>query len=91
MIIYGGWNASVQFTDMHIFDIETLEWCDLEIANNLPRWNHVSRMVEAIPSWKYFVFGGSTNDYSDSDKNRKMGKFQSDLCVFDADTKKWSE
>jgi hypothetical protein len=52
IIFYGGWNTACQFSDMHMFNIETLEWQDLEIANKDPRWNHIGIMVEAIPSWK---------------------------------------
>jgi len=33
-------------------------WADTEIGTPSPIWDHSGIMIEAIPSWKYFVFGG---------------------------------
>jgi len=59
LLIYGGWSADSQFSDIWLFDTETYEWTDADIPFEYPRWNHTTLMVEAIPSWKYFIFGGS--------------------------------
>jgi len=37
---------------MNEAETPTLEWEETELGNGLPRWNHFSIMVEAIPSWK---------------------------------------
>lgn len=60
IILYGGWNSSEQFTDIFMLDTvklneaetPTLEWEETELGNGIPRWNHCSLMVAAIPSWK---------------------------------------
>lgn len=59
LLVYGGWSSETQFADAFVFDTETNDWTDLDIAYQIPRWNHCSILVEAIPSWKFFVFGGS--------------------------------
>lgn len=58
LYVYGGWNLESQFNDIATFDLDSREWNIPEIYNEIPRWNFSAIMVEAIPSWKYFVFGG---------------------------------
>ena len=58
LYVYGGWNNESQYNNVLRFDLETKEWYDPDIYNEIPRWNHSSFMVHAIPSWKYFIFGG---------------------------------
>ena len=48
--IYGGWNSEMQFNNILMFDLEKLEWTDPDIFNGIPRWNHCSVLVEAIPT-----------------------------------------
>jgi dynein heavy chain len=53
--IFGGWNASTQFSDLHIFDTETQSWS--ETTTTFPSmnkdsdtlWNHAACSVVAIP------------------------------------------
>ena len=56
--VYGGWNLESQFNDIAVFNLSTREWTIPDIFNESPRWNFSAVMVEAIPSWKYFIFGG---------------------------------
>lgn len=63
---YGGWNCETQFTNLIVFDLITCEWNDNEILNGVARWNHSAVMVEAIPSWKYFIFGGESTDFGEA-------------------------
>jgi len=42
-------------------------------------------MVEAIPSWKYFVFGGEQGDFPEGGP-RKFGAFVNSSSVLDIDT-----
>lgn len=56
--IYGGWNQEMQYSNIVFFNLETKEWTDPDIFNEVPRWNHSGVLVEAIPTWKFFVFGG---------------------------------
>jgi len=48
----------MQFNNIQQFDIEKGEWSDPDIYNDIHRWNHSSVLVEAIPTWKFFIFGG---------------------------------
>jgi len=41
------------------------EWSDPDIFNEIPRWNHSSVLIEAIPTWKFFVFGGEQAEYQE--------------------------
>lgn len=61
--VYGGWNSENQYNNVIVFDCETKMWSDPDIYNEIPRWNHCAVMVEAIPSWKYFIFGGEKGDF----------------------------
>jgi len=66
----------------------TLEWEETEIPNGVPRWNHCSIMVAAIPSWKYFIFGGSTSEFTEG-QSRSLGKFNCNIDIFDDATRTW--
>lgn len=54
----------------------------------MARWNHCSIVVEAIPNWKYFVFGGSCATFVEGEK-RSIGRFSSQVMVFDSSAKAW--
>ncbi len=45
-------------------------------------------MVAAIPSWKYFVFGGSTGNFEEGG-NRTLSKLSDDSYVLDMKSKTW--
>ena len=74
---------------MFIYDIKGNKWIDAEISHEVPRWNHSSVMVKAIPSWKFFVFGGSVGSFVEGHA-RNLGKFSDDLYFFDIQNKKWA-
>jgi dynein heavy chain len=48
----------MQFSDIQYFNLATKEWTNPDIFNEVPRWNHSGVLVEAIPTWKFFIFGG---------------------------------
>lgn len=60
LIIYGGWSSTGQFADIHAFDLVKHTWSNPDINLEVPRWYHSTICIPAIPSWKFFVFGGST-------------------------------
>lgn len=89
LYVYGGWNSESQFTNTITFDLVTKEWYDPDIYNETPRWNHCGIMVEAIPSWKYFIFGGETGDFPEGGP-RNFGSFTNSACFLDIETMRWS-
>lgn len=91
MYSYGGWNSETNYHNVIQFDFETREWYDPDIYNgNDPRWNHSAIMVEAIPSWKYFIMGGESAYFSEG-AARAFGSTVDTCCVMDMETKTWSE
>lgn len=45
-------------------------------------------MVPSIPSWKYFIFGGSIGNFEEGG-NRTSSRLVDDTYVLDVDTRKW--
>lgn len=45
-------------------------------------------MVEAIPSWKYFIFGGETGDFQEGGP-RHFGTCANTACFLDIETMHW--
>lgn len=45
-------------------------------------------MVPSIPSWKYFIFGGSVGTFEEGG-NRTGSRLVDDSFVLDVDTRKW--
>ena len=45
-------------------------------------------MVPSIPSWKYFIFGGSVGNFEDGG-NRTSSKLVDDTYYLDVDIRKW--
>ncbi|OQR84958.1 dynein heavy chain [Achlya hypogyna] len=90
MFVFGGWNCSMQFNDLYIFDTETSAWSSVEgqhMSHPSPRWNHSSCAVLAIPSAKIFCFGGvlgTINEYG------SPGTFANDISVLDSGSLVWS-
>merc|ERR1719428_370989 len=55
--VFGGWNNESQFNDLFMLDVENKDWSDIDMAWGVSRWNMSLQLVEAIPSWRVFVFG----------------------------------
>jgi len=86
---YGGWNSETQFNNIIIFDLNTNEWSDPDIYNDVSRWNHSAIMVEAIPSFKYFIFGGESTNFNEG-QTRTFGTYVNSSCFLDIATMRWS-
>ena len=82
IFIYGGWSYTSQFSNIWIYDIEKNEWFDPEISHEQPKWNHVGIMASSIPSYKYFIFGGSVGSFEEGG-NRTSSKIVDETFYFD--------
>lgn len=80
ILVYGGWNNKVCYSDILILDTEKQEWIEIENTSPLAKWNHCSVMVEAIPHWRYFLFGGSEQAYQEGEK-RTPGKYSNNVLL----------
>ncbi|KAF4321845.1 hypothetical protein G195_004924 [Phytophthora kernoviae 00238/432] len=90
MLICGGWNSVSQFNDLHAFDSLVNSWTLVEgthMASELPRWNHASCAVLAIPHAKVFVFGGVVGE---ANNYNAQGSYMNDLSVLDTGEMIWS-
>jgi dynein heavy chain len=87
--IYGGWNSEMQFNNVMIFNLQTNEWSDPDIYNDIHRWNHCSVLVEAIPTWKFFIFGGECAEYNEGTP-RAFGEYVNSSCYLDLGTVRWT-
>jgi dynein heavy chain len=87
--VYGGWNSEQQYNNVVMFDLEKEEWSDPDIYNEIPRWNHSSLLVEAIPTWKFFIFGGECAEYNEG-VARAFGEYANSSCYLDIGTMKWA-
>ncbi len=58
-MIFGGWSQVNQYNNIWIFDIEKKVWIESDISHEIPKWNMTGLMIPCIPSYKYFIFGGS--------------------------------
>ncbi|CAG9313552.1 unnamed protein product [Blepharisma stoltei] len=85
LLIFGGCSNNTQFNSCHLFDPNTREWSDIELTYGIPRWNMSAIFVEAIPSNKFFIFGGSVGDF-DEGSQRNIGKLSNDVFVLDINT-----
>jgi dynein heavy chain len=84
--IYGGWNYITSFNIAMKYDIVKEEWQSTNLIDeSFFVWNHCALEVEAVPSWKYFVFGGSCGVF-DETKSRERAKCHSNIYVGDLDT-----
>lgn len=68
IMVYGGWNNKVMFSDVNILDTEKREWLEVEASSQMSKYLHSSLMIEAIPNWRFFVFGGSELEFNESEK-----------------------
>lgn len=73
-----------------IYEIDKNEWKDPELSHEIPRWNHSAIMAPSIPSWKYFIFGGSTGSFEEGG-NRTTSKFTNDVFYLDVDSFEWRQ
>lgn len=89
LYIYGGWNSEMQYNNLCVFDLEKHEWSDPDIFNEIPRWNHSSVLIEAIPTWKFFVFGGEQAEYQEG-VARTFGQYVNSSCYLDLGILKWT-
>jgi len=65
-----------------LYDINNNVWVDPELSHEIPRWYHSAIVVPAIPSWKYFVFGGSIGNFEEGG-NRTTSRMTDDAYVLD--------
>jgi dynein heavy chain len=73
-----------------VYNIAANSWEDPEISHDIPRWNLSGVIVPAIPSWKFFMFGGSTGNFPEDEKrNRTLSKMSNDCFVLDMKSLKW--
>lgn len=56
------------FSDVNILDTEKREWIEVEASSQMSKYLHSSLMIEAIPNWRFFVFGGSELEFNESEK-----------------------
>jgi dynein heavy chain len=72
-----------------VYDIKNQAWIDPELSHETPRWNHVGIMVHAIPSSKYFIFGGSVGNFEEGG-NRTVSSMSDASYVLDMKSMQWS-
>jgi len=68
--------------------MDKLEWMDCDIFNGTPRWNHCSLLIEAIPTWKFFIFGGECAEYNEG-AARSFGEYVNSSCYIDLGMMQW--
>jgi len=89
VFIFGGWNTESQFNDLFMLDIENKDWSDVDLSWSVPRWNCSLQVVEAIPSWRVFLFGGTADV---NGEGRTGGVFDNRVGVLDlGEPMRWSD
>lgn len=58
-----------------------------DVNLEIPRWYHSTICIPAIPSWKLFVFGGSTGQFSEGE-SRTTSAFSDEVFYMDCPTTK---
>ena len=71
-----------------IYDIEKNEYFDPEVVHETPKWNHSAILAPSIPSWKYFIFGGSVGSFEEGG-NRTTSRLSESVYVLDIDSLHW--
>jgi dynein heavy chain len=67
LLVYGGWNQMTSYNNMLAYKFDKKEWVGGDISvEDVYRWNHCGLEVEAVPSWKYFVFAGSSGQFDET-------------------------
>jgi len=82
IFINGGWNSISQFSNSWIFDAEKKEWTELDTNMEIPRWNHCTTIVPALPKSKIFIFGGSTG-YFEEGAPRNFGNMTESILFME--------
>jgi dynein heavy chain len=80
----------MQYNNILFYDLETREWTDPDIYNDIPKWNHSCVLVEAIPTWKFFIFGGEEAEYNEGTP-RAFGQYVNSSSYLDLGTMKWTK
>jgi dynein heavy chain len=80
----------MQYNNILFYDMDTKEWSDPDIYNEIPRWNHSCVLVEAIPTWKFFIFGGEEAEYNEGTP-RAFGQYVNKSSFLDLGTMKWTQ
>jgi dynein heavy chain len=88
IFVYGGWNSEMQFNNVMQFDLEKKEWYDPDCMHEVHRWNHSSYLVPAIPTWKFFIFGGEQAEYTEGTA-RAFGQYVNTSALLDMGTLRW--
>jgi dynein heavy chain len=89
VFIFGGWNHEFQFNDLFMLDVENKDWSDVDLSWGVPRWNCSMQLVEAIPSWRVFVFGGTADN---GGEGRSGGSFDRRIGVLNlGEQYQWDE
>jgi dynein heavy chain, axonemal len=87
--VFGGWNNEYQFDNIFHFDVETKEWYEPDVyGQTIPTWNHSAVLVQAIPSAKYFVFGGESANFPEGGP-RGFGDYMNTVRYLDTETRTW--
>lgn len=71
-----------------IYDVDKNQWIDSEISHEQPKWNLTAVLAPSIPSWKYFIFGGSVGSFEEGG-NRTISRYVDDSFYFDIDFSEW--
>jgi len=67
---------------VHAFHLVNHNWINPDLSHEIPRWYHSSICVPAIPSWKFFVFGGSTGQFAEGE-NRTLSRLNDEIFYLD--------
>lgn len=84
MVVFGGWNFQSQFGNMMIYDINKNAWIDPEVTPEPAKWNMCGIMAFSIPSWKFFIFGGSVGSFEEGG-HRTTSRFVNDVQYLECD------
>ena len=80
----------MHFNNMWYIDLESKEWEEIDLIYGMPRWNHTSVLVEAIPTFKFFIFGGECHEYQEG-VARCFGTCVNTSCYLYVGTMQWTE
>lgn len=50
---------------MFVYNTEKNLWIEINIHLDSPRWNHMAVLIQALPRWKLFIFGGSVGYFEE--------------------------
>jgi dynein heavy chain, axonemal len=71
------------------YDLEKKEWYDPDCMHEVHRWNQCSYLVPAIPTWKFFIFGGEQAEYQEGTA-RAFGEYVNTSAILDLGTLRWT-